>query len=92
MPLQITRPESVSLRKHPEFSEAWLHDRICDDTSILGSGDLDVIDRERVQYAGGRLDMLLWQERADRDGYQWCSRHWGEGRWLRWPGAGHDDR
>lgn len=59
MPLQFTRHESVSLRHHSEFSEAWLHARICDDTSLLGLGDLDVIERERVQYAGGRLDMLL---------------------------------
>jgi hypothetical protein len=32
---QFTRPESVSLRKHSEFSEAWLHDRTCDDTSAI---------------------------------------------------------
>jgi len=30
---------------------------------LLGLGELDVIDRERTQFAGGRLDMLL----ADTD-------------------------
>ncbi len=59
VPLEYLKHESISLRKHPEFSELWLHDRICKDTSILGLGDLTVIDRERIQFAGGRLDVLL---------------------------------
>jgi hypothetical protein len=59
MPLTYTKHEPISLRKHPDFSEVWLHDRIAADTTILGLGELDVIERERVQYAGGRLDMLL---------------------------------
>lgn len=59
MPLTYVKHESLSLRKHPDFSEVWLHDRIADDPTILGLGDLDVIQREKVQFAGGRLDMLL---------------------------------
>jgi hypothetical protein len=59
MPLKYTKHEPISLRKHPDFSEVWLHDRIADDPAILGLGDLDVIQREKVQFAGGRLDMLL---------------------------------
>jgi len=59
MALQYIPHERVFLRSLPEFSEAWLHQRICDDTSILGLGELDVLDKERVQYAGGRLDLLL---------------------------------
>ena len=59
MPLQFTKHQPVSLKSHPEFNEVWLHDRICDDVSILGLGDLDIVSRERRQEAGGRLDMLL---------------------------------
>lgn len=59
MPLSYAKHELISLRHNPDFPEVWLPDRICEDTSILGLGDLDVIARERVQYAGGRLDMLL---------------------------------
>jgi hypothetical protein len=59
MPLEFAKHEKISLRKHPDFSELWLHERICDDTAILGLGDLDVIERERPQLAGGRLDILL---------------------------------
>lgn len=59
MGMNFTKHERVWLRRLPEFSEVWLHDRISDDTSILGLGDLDVLQRERVQVGGGRLDMLL---------------------------------
>ena len=59
MPLEYLKHEPISLRKHPDFSEVWLHERICKDTSILGLGELTVIDRERIQFAGGRLDILL---------------------------------
>ena len=45
--------------RSPDFSESWLHDRISDDPSVLGLGELDVLERERVQRGGGRLDMLL---------------------------------
>jgi len=59
MPLRFVKHERLWLRQSPEFSEAWLHERICQDTSILGLGELDIIGRERVQYGAGRLDMLL---------------------------------
>lgn len=59
MALRFAKHERIWLQKSPELSEAWLHERIIDDTAILGLGELDVIGRERVQYFGGRLDMLL---------------------------------
>lgn len=57
--LQFVRHEVVSLKQHPEFSEKWLQDRIAEDAAILGLGDLELIDRERVQERSGRLDLLL---------------------------------
>ena len=62
MTLQFTRHEKISLRKHPQFNEAWLHDRICEDTSLLGLGDVRVLDRERSISGAGRLDLLLFDE------------------------------
>ena len=39
--------------------EKWLQDRINEDTSILGLGDLTVLQREKIQYTGGRIDFLM---------------------------------
>jgi len=50
----------VSLKGHTTLNEKWLQGRIADDPSILGLGDLDVKDLERVQPRAGRLDMLLF--------------------------------
>ncbi len=48
----------VSLKDHPELSETWVQDRIAEDPSIMGLGDLILKDRERVQPRAGRLDLL----------------------------------
>ena len=50
MALTFTKHEKVDLRKHTEFNEAWLHDRICEDPSLLGFGDIRVLDRERSRF------------------------------------------
>ena len=42
------------------FDERWLQERILEDPSILGLGELSVIERERVQPTGGRLDFLMY--------------------------------
>ena len=49
----------ISLKSHPTLNERWLQDRIIEDTSILGLGNLDLIEEERIQPTGGRLDLLL---------------------------------
>ena len=41
------------------LNEKWLQDRINDDPSILRLGDVNVIEAERIQSSGGRLDFLL---------------------------------
>ena len=46
MALSFKRHQKISLRDNPSFCEKWLHDQICEDTSLLGLGELDVIDRE----------------------------------------------
>lgn len=57
--LNYTKSELLSLKSHPHFNENWLHERIKEDPTILGLGDLDVRDHERRQPRAGRLDLLL---------------------------------
>jgi hypothetical protein len=42
------------------LDERWLQDRVADDPSILGLGDLSIIAREKGQPAGGRIDLVLF--------------------------------
>jgi hypothetical protein len=51
--------EIVSLKGHPVLNERWVQDRIAEDPSILGLGELILRDRERPQPRAGILDLLL---------------------------------
>lgn len=66
MPLQFTKPEHISLKGHPDLSEKWLQDRIIEDPTILGLGEVEVVKAEKIQPKAGRLDLLLYEERFDR--------------------------
>ena len=57
--LKYARPERIWLKGHPELDERWLQDRIGEDPSLLGLGDLVLKDKERPQPRAGRLDLLL---------------------------------
>jgi hypothetical protein len=59
MALKFVKPETVLLANHPEYREKWVQDRIAEDPSILGLGDLVLKDKERIQPRAGRLDLLL---------------------------------
>lgn len=41
------------------LSERWLQERVNEDPSIIGLGDLTIIERERAQPSGGRIDFVL---------------------------------
>ncbi|MYC31881.1 MAG: hypothetical protein F4X64_01740 [Chloroflexi bacterium] len=56
---KLTKATSVSMQHHQAISEQWVEDRIYEDPSLLGLGDLDVIDRQKSQPPGGKLDLLL---------------------------------
>jgi hypothetical protein len=49
----------IDMRTDPTVSEKWLQERIIEDPSLLGLGEVDVKDSERRQPAAGRLDLLL---------------------------------
>ena len=58
--------EKLNLKTHPEFNEHWVQDRIAEDPSILGLGDIILKDKERSQPRAGRLDLLLQEADGNR--------------------------
>lgn len=60
------KPERLWLRSHPDFSEKWVQQRIAEDPSILGLGDLVLRDQERIHPRAGRLDLLLQEVETKR--------------------------
>lgn len=53
------KADRVILKAHPEYNEKWIQARIAHDPKILGLGDLVLLQQERIQPSGGRLDLLL---------------------------------
>ena len=60
MNLEYTKIKPVKLRD-VEKDERWLQTKISEDPSILGIGDLVVLQRERPQSSGGRIDFLMYE-------------------------------
>jgi hypothetical protein len=56
---KFIRHETISIKNHPVLDETWVKERIREDPTILGLGEIIVKDIERKQPPGGRLDMLL---------------------------------
>ena len=64
--MQYAKLTKLSLRSHPVLNEKWVQDRIAEDPSILGLGDVILKDRERSQPKAGRLDLLLQDVESNR--------------------------
>lgn len=62
--VELIKLERVSLKDHPEIKEDLIQSFIFSNPSVLGLGDLTPLTREKIQPAGGRLDILL----GDDDG------------------------
>ena len=60
--IEFERAERLSLMAHPELDERWVQNLIAKDPSILGLGDLELRQQERIQPRAGRLDLLLQDE------------------------------
>jgi hypothetical protein len=56
-PGRVVRADRIRLTDHPTFNEHWLRERIVDDPSVLGLGDLRLADESRTH--DGRLELLL---------------------------------
>jgi hypothetical protein len=64
MSIEYKKSTPVKLRDVGK-DEKWLQDLINNDTSVLGLGELTVIERERMQYPGGRIDFLMFNPEDD---------------------------
>lgn len=51
--------KTISMKRHPQLNEKWVQEVIAADPSILGLGELVLVDKERTQVTGGRLDLLF---------------------------------
>lgn len=64
--MKYQKPEIISLKNSQEFNEKWLQARIEEDPSIIGLGDLEFRDTEKIQVGGGRLDTILYDPEDNR--------------------------
>jgi hypothetical protein len=64
--MKYVKPERIWISDHPEFDERWVQERIAEDPSLLGLGDLIVKDKERIQPHAGRLDLLCQDSDSSR--------------------------
>jgi predicted transport protein len=62
--MEYVPSKPFSLRGSTAYSERWLQDQITNDPSIMGLGSLEVVEYERRQLNGGRLDLLLNDDTA----------------------------
>ena len=68
MNMTYVKHETISLIQHPELNEKWVQDRISDEPSILGLGDLVLREKgkDAMQPRAGRLDLLLQDRESNR--------------------------
>ncbi len=64
--MAIVKMEKISLKNNPQIKEDLIQSFIFDDPNVLGLGDLSPIQRERIQPAGGRLDLLFADDNGTR--------------------------
>ena len=55
--MEYTKFGRISLQHHHELNERWVQDRIAEDPSMLGLGDVVLKDKERAT-ASRRLDLI----------------------------------
>ncbi len=58
--MNYIKPEIISLKNSKEFNEKWLQARIEEDPEMLGLGELEFRDTEKILVGGGRLDTILY--------------------------------
>lgn len=64
--LRYVKPKRIWLKEHPTLGERWVQDRIAEDPSIMGLGDLVLKDKERIHPKAGRLDLLFQDIESNR--------------------------
>jgi hypothetical protein len=56
---KLIKLQKLFLKTHPEIKESWIQDVLANDPSLLGFGDIQLKDKERIQPRSGRLDLLF---------------------------------
>ncbi len=64
--LTLKKADKFLLKDHPDFDEQWLRKVIEDDPSIIGLGELELKEAERIQPKAGRLDLLLYDRENEK--------------------------
>ena len=64
--MTIFSPEPIHLLNNPEIYEKTIQEKIAEDTSIIGLGDIVLKDKERQQPRAGRLDLLMQDTDTNR--------------------------
>ena len=62
----FVKPERIWLKINSDLNEKWVQERIAEDPSLLGLGELVLKDKERMQPHAGRLDLLLQDPDSSR--------------------------
>ena len=57
--MELVNLKKIDLKRYEFVHEGWIQDEITKNPSILGLGELEVKDVQRVQPKAGRLDLLL---------------------------------
>lgn len=63
---QLVKLERLFLKGNSDINESVIQEFIFNDPSILGLGDLTPLTKEKIQPAGGRLDILLGNDDGSR--------------------------
>lgn len=58
--IDFTPHKHVRLKGHPTLTERWVQQLLSEDPTLLGLGEVEVKDTERMQPRAGRLDMLMF--------------------------------
>lgn len=67
---KFVKLDEVSLKNHPELNEKWVQEVIANNPEILGLGNLQLKDKERIQPHAGRLDLLLQSDDDSNTRYE----------------------
>lgn len=61
----LTSLQKISLKNHPDIKEELIQKFIFENPEVLGLGELNPIQREKIQPSGGRLDLLFGNAEND---------------------------
>ncbi|MEJ9212854.1 hypothetical protein [Bacillus smithii] len=64
--MEYIKLKKISLKNHPQINEKWVQQKIAEDPTILGLGEIELKDMERKQPRAGRLDFLFQDDNNRR--------------------------